>query len=194
MNSLPPLEESLRQSIIDHNLELLYYLTMQPGNMIELGLALFIGAIVLTFAISKIHLLGKNGSASLLLTLFVVIVCTFFLIEVASFTKIWLLPKMGITTLADTLMGCAVGAAFLFMVVPFTRFLLHSGYFISMTSWLLGSFIALASIFLLSRTYEEPGSGATPIDTLERAQEHLRDSEDVIDSEWPEFETSDQAL
>lgn len=184
--NVPTIEESLRQSILDHNMEVLYYLTMQPGNMIELGLAIFIGIMVLTFAISKIHILGKNGAASLLLTLFVVIISSFCLIEVASFTKLWLIPKTGISQAEGVLVACAVGAAFLFMVVPFTRFLLKSGYFISMSAWILGLIIMLAAMFLFSRTYDEPRSGETPIDTLESIREQAEENE--VEVSLPEYE------
>jgi|GEM_PF-5394071 len=184
--NVPELQEATRQSIIDHNMEVLYYLTMQPGNVIELGLALFIGVMVLTFAISKIHILGKNGAASLLLTLFTVVICNFFMIEVASFTEIWFVPLIGLENHSSVLVACAVGASFLFMVAPFTRFLLKSGYFISMSSWVIAMVITLAAMFLLSRTYDTPRQGDTPIDTLEIMRDGFDDSDEIIPI--PEYE------
>ncbi|MEM6883515.1 MAG: hypothetical protein AAF571_00680 [Verrucomicrobiota bacterium] len=178
--NVPEIEEATRLSILDHNMEVLYYLTMQPGNSIELGLALFIGVMVLTFTISKIHILSKNGTASLLLTLFTVVVSAFCLVQVASFTQICLAPMIGLESHASVMMVCATGAAFLFLVVPFTRFLLKSGYFICMTSWLIGMVISLAALFLLSSTYEEPRNGETPMDTLEEVRGEFEQEEESI--------------
>ncbi|MEM1158153.1 MAG: hypothetical protein AAF649_05945 [Verrucomicrobiota bacterium] len=184
--NIPELEEATRQSILNHNLEVLYYLTMQPGHIIELGLAVFIGITILTFSISKIHFLGKSGTASLLLTLFVVIVGSFLLIEVASFTEVWFAPLVGLENLAGIMVASAVGAAFLFMVVPFTRFVFKSGYFISMSSWVIGMVFALAALFLVSRTYDEPRSGTTPIDTMQSVRGEFEYPEESMTA--PEYQ------
>lgn len=178
--NVPQLEETTRQSIIDHNLEVLYYFTMQPGNTIELGLALFIAILLLTFSISKIHAIAKAGVTSVFLTLFVVIFCSFFMVQVASFSVIWLSPLVNLQGHSTVFMSCLVAASFIFMVIPFTRFLLRSGYFISLTAWVIGLSITLAALFLFSRTYESPRAGDTPLDTLENVREEFQDNNDII--------------
>ncbi|MGF1678449.1 MAG: hypothetical protein ACFCUX_04550 [Candidatus Methylacidiphilales bacterium] len=174
------MNDAMREAVIGHNMEVLYYLTMQPGNHIELMTALFIVLCILTIAISKIHLLGKAGSSSLLLSLFSVAVCSFFLVQVASFSKVWALPELptGINETAVILAGTLL--AFLFIVVPFTRIVLRSGYFLSLTAWLMGLFITGAAVYLFSMTYEKPRSGQTPLDTLESVKHQMEKALDNV--------------
>lgn len=167
------LRDPFQQALIEQTLEILYYLGMQPGNLVELTMALFIGISVLTVIVDKTHAISKSGSNSLLLALFAVVLCGAFLIEVAVFTKVWALPELDLVNVDAFVISGVLLLAFLFIVVPATRILLHGSYFISMTSWFLGLAGALGAIYLLSLTYEEPRAGTTPIDTFEEVKSQV---------------------
>lgn len=170
---LESIDQSFQQALIEQTLENLYYIGMQPGNLIELAMALFVGISVLTVIVAKIHVLSKSGSASLLLALFAVVLCSIFLIQVAVFTEVWLIPRTHMVNTDAVVISGGLLIAFLFVVVPATRILLHSSYFVSMVSWFIGLAGTLGAIYLLSFSYEESGPGATPIDTLQNVKSQV---------------------
>jgi len=163
----------MRRQVIDGIIESLHYLTMQPGNPIELGMGLFLAISILTVVLTKGHLFSKTSSASLFLSLFVVALCSLFLIFVAVFGKIWLIPQSGLQDMEELAISVLLLIAFLFIVVPATRILLRSSYFVSLTSWVLGLIGALCAVYVLHLFYEVPGEGTTAVETLQSVKEQV---------------------
>ncbi|MEM6822156.1 MAG: hypothetical protein AAF558_09470 [Verrucomicrobiota bacterium] len=167
------MEESLRQEILRDNMEVLYYLAMQPGNLVELLMGIFVGIVVLTFVLSKVHALAKAGSPTLFLTLFVVILSLFILIEAASVTRVWLLPRINLENYNNSIVTTIIALCFLFLVVPTTLALLRSKYFASMCAWFLGAIAACIGMYFVSLTYEAPREGPTPVKTFEKIKKQV---------------------
>lgn len=150
-----------REVIIQHNLETLNAILMQPGSPRDIMIASGAGFVALTIALSKVHTLGSSQSGSLISGMFVAAVGTFGLIEIYAATEILLVPYFGWESVEQEVIVGSLLVSFFLMVAPFTRILFHSGYWTSIGAWVIGAICAGLVIFAVSTTYEEKRSSPT---------------------------------
>jgi len=162
-----------REAYLEHNLEVLNVLLLQPGTVRDLLIGIGVAIVAIAFALTKTHAVGGSSRASLITGLFVASVGTFALIEIYAITELSLIPFFEWENYSFEIICGALVVSFFIMVVPFTRMLFRAAYWTSVGAWIMSCMLAGLILLCTSMLYEDKKKGRTPIDIFKKTTETI---------------------
>ncbi len=160
-----------REAFLQHNLETMNLLLMEPGSPKDMMIGIGAAYVALAIAITKTHSLGSSQGGSLLSGMFVAAVGAFGMVEIYAATEIMLIPFFSWENYTQEVILGSLVVGFFLMVAPFTRVLFYASYWTSVGAWMIGTICAALVLFAVSTLYEE--RRAQPAEAIKNIQQQL---------------------